>query len=476
MIHDLKMELYWRLPVYFQERALSLYAGKLNRTYYGSEYAKFKEWLQGWQDWSPSFIEEWKNERLQYIVSLAAKQVPYYQKAYKDRSWEKVRSENDLHLLPVVEKQSMRQNEHAFLVEGKDPGALWMEKTSGTTGTSQRIYWPMAMAQQWWAVTEVMVRYVAGVAQEMPRAMVGGRPVVRGKTRKPPYWRFNSRWNQLYLSSYHISNNTAPDYITALKRYGSQWMTGYGSSIAALAESAMEYGLPPLPLKSVIVSGDTLLNGMRSSIEKYFQCKCFDHYGQCEGIVMAMECSHGRMHMIPVLGIIEILREDGSPCSSGEVGEIVATSLLNDAMPLIRYRTGDYAAWAVQQHCLCGNQNPIIAHLEGRIDDYLVTSDGRKVGRLSTAMKRSPTIHSAQLVQEKPGHAYLLVRPGSGYKRTHAAAVKDDILERIGKFEIDIVECSEIPKTLSGKTILVVRLEERPDMKKMYAKLLSKNL
>ena len=61
---------------------------------------------------------------------------------------------------------------------------------------------------------------------------------------------------------------------------------------------------------------------------------------------MAMECPQGRIHVIPAAGILEILREDGSPCSAGEVGEIVVTGLLNDAMPLIRYRVGDYAAWA----------------------------------------------------------------------------------------------------------------------------------
>ena len=190
---------------------------------------------------------------------------------------------------------------------------------------------------------------------------------------------------------------------------------------------------------------------MRKSIETFFQCKCIDQYGQSEGVCIAQECSHGQMHVIPAAGIIEIVREDGSPCAPGEVGEVVATSLLNDAMPLIRYRMGDYAAWGVNQSCSCGNPHPIITNLEGRLDDYLLTSDGRKIGRLSTAVKRSPTIHSSQIVQDQLGHAYLLVRPGVGYQSSHAVAVKDDILERIGKFKIEIIEVAEIPKTPRGK-------------------------
>jgi phenylacetate-CoA ligase len=330
------------------------------------------------------------------------------------------------------------------------------------------------MLPQWWALVEVSVRRVAGVAQEIPRAMMGGRSIVHGCARELPYWRFNRRWRQLYLSSYHVAERTAADYVEALRYYGSEWITGYGSSISALAQYALESGIPPLRLRAAIVSGDTLLPGMRDSIEEFFGCKCYDSYGQCEGVCMAMECAAGRLHVISGAGIWEIVREDGARCEAGQVGEIVATGLLNDAMPLVRYRLGDYAAWAEEQACSCGNRQPIITHLEGRLDDYLITSDGRKIGRLSTAMKRSPSIHSAQIVQDRPGHAYLLVRPGAGYARGDAAAVRDDILQRIGVVGLEIVEVPEIPRTARGKTALVVRLSDQPEMKSIYQELIGR--
>jgi phenylacetate-CoA ligase len=411
------------MPVRLQEAALSAYARYLESIYYGRGYEEYKQWLLTWKTWSPTAISRWRNERLHYIVETAARHVPFYRDSLRAYEWKAVQSENDLHRLPILEKQSLRQRESTFVKETVDRHSLWVQKTSGTTGTSLKIYWPKVMVPKWWAIMEVMVRYVAGVKQEMPRAMVGGRPVIPGDTQEPPFWRFNRRWNQLYCSSYHISLNSSLHYIRALKQCGSQWMTGYGSAIAALAENAAKEGIEPPQLRSVITSGDTLLSSMRASIEQYFNCKCFDHYGQSEGVAMAMECTYGRLHTIPMLGVIEILREDGTPCISGEVGEIVATSLLNDAMPLIRYRIGDYAAWAEDQSCPCGNANAIITHLEGRIDDYLITIDGRKVGRLSTAMKRCPTIHSAQIVQDCPGHAYLLIRPGEGYESAHATSI-----------------------------------------------------
>lgn len=474
MIYDWKMELYWRLPVWLQETALSLYSRKLDRLYYGNGYETWRANFDQWKNWTRCQTEAWQNRQLQSILESAATRVPYYREKWRELDWRSVRSARDLQLLPLLDKHSLRQNENAFIVEGLRPESLWLEKTSGTTGTSLRLYWPTSMVPQWRGANDFIVETTTGVTRRMPWSMIGGQPVIRGNTSCPPYWRYNRYWEQLYLSSYHISLNTASAYVEAIRRYQSEWATGYGSAIAALAESALALGLAPVPLRTVVVSGDTLLPGMRRSIERFFQCRCFDHYGQAEGVAMAMECVQGRMHVIPQVGIWEILREDGSPCEPGEVGQIAATGLLNDAMPLVRYRLGDYAAWATSQVCSCGNVQPIISNLEGRVDDYLVTQDGRKIGRLSTAMKRSPSIHSAQIVQDRPGHAYLLVRPGEGYQRSHALAICDDILERIGAFEFDIAEVSEIPKTPRGKIALVVRLSERPEMLSVYGKLLGR--
>jgi phenylacetate-CoA ligase len=468
---NLKMQLYWRLPVRIQEAVVAYHAGRLEKINFGPGFEEWKRRIENWMTRTPLAAQAWERDRLHRIIRLAAHEVPFYRSNWKGLEWQEIRSWKDLSRLPLLDKQSLRQNEEQFLVKGIDRKSLWMERTSGTTGTALRIFRPLAMQPKWWAVYEVC-RRMAGVGREVPHARIAGQPIVAGSTRRPPYWRFNRRWGNLYMSSYHISRQTAPAYIAAMRQYGVQWLEGYGSAFAALAECAMEAGLPPVPLKAAIASGDTLLPGMRNAIESYFQCKCYDHYGQSEGVAMAMECAHGRMHVIPSSGVLEIVRGDGSPCALGEVGEIAATSLLNDSMPLVRYRIGDYAAWAADEHCPCGIRTRVIERLEGRVDDYLVTADGRRIGRLSTAVKRSPAIHSAQIVQDKPGHAYLLVRPSAGYQRPHAEDVRADILERIGRFDVDIVEVEAIPKTPNGKTSLVVRIHDKPHLMAIYQPLL----
>ena len=139
MIHDWKMEIYWRLPVFLQEAALSVYARRLDRLYYGSGYKEWRQRFKSWQTWSWSDALAWQSQQLQSLIELAATRVPYYRQRWWNVDWKSVQSADDLHFLPCLEKQAIRQNEQSFIVEGLDTNSLWMEKTSGTTGTSLRL-------------------------------------------------------------------------------------------------------------------------------------------------------------------------------------------------------------------------------------------------------------------------------------------------------------------------------------------------
>ncbi|RMF90927.1 MAG: hypothetical protein D6736_05925, partial [Nitrospinota bacterium] len=78
MIYDWKMELYWRLPVFLQERLLSLYAARLDRVYYGPAYTEWRQRYETWKGWSRAEADAWQEEQLRRIITLAATRVPYY--------------------------------------------------------------------------------------------------------------------------------------------------------------------------------------------------------------------------------------------------------------------------------------------------------------------------------------------------------------------------------------------------------------
>jgi phenylacetate-CoA ligase len=470
MIYDWKMELYWRLPARLQEMAISMMARRLERAYFGPTFSATCVETANRSFRNRAELFDWQSAELQRVLQDAVQNVPYYRGCLKNL--DRVLTPADLPRLPLLRRETVRERTAEFLSERFARSELLEEKTSGTSGSPLSVWRDPDSLQRRWAVDEVRVAREIGVSRTLPRAMIGGRPIVRGNTEQPPFWRYNHRWRQLYLSSYHISPRWAKAYAEAIRGAGSVWLTGYGSAIASLAASALDQGLQPVPMKAVLVSGDTLQPGMRQSIERFFDCRCYNHYGQSEGACWILECPSGKMHVVPDFGLLEIVNDRGEPCAPGESGQMVLTGFLNRAMPLIRYCIGDVASWATDQECSCGSCCPIVENLQGRVDDYLLTADGRRIGRLSTAMKRGAGIHSAQIVQDRPGHAFLLVRPDRGYLAAHSLAVKADLLERIGIFDLEIVEVQDIPKTPAGKVKLVVRLADQPAMRRSYEKLL----
>ena len=270
------MELYWRLPVPIQEAALSAYGWHLDRLYYGPEFDAFYRLLEQTARWSAEELSAWQAERLREMLRVAVERVPYYREAYRGSG----RCVGPRRRRPGAASRSSSPASAAeregVSRRASRPRRLYATKTSGTTGTSLTIYWPKDALQRNKAVLERRVHEAGGVSRRIPRAMMGGRPIMPGRQTRPPFWRRNWYWRQLYLSSYHVSKATASAYAEAIRSSRVGWVTGYGSAIAALAENATEAGERPVPLQAAIVSGDTLQPGMRASIEQFFGCRCFD--------------------------------------------------------------------------------------------------------------------------------------------------------------------------------------------------------
>src|SRR5262252_7035160 len=104
------MEAYWRLPVFVQNLALSAYGRRLDRLYYGGEFARSLEAIRARRWDSAREIEIWQMEQLRRILASAAAHVPHYRRlGPPDASSFQVVA--DLERLPVLERQAVRQHE-----------------------------------------------------------------------------------------------------------------------------------------------------------------------------------------------------------------------------------------------------------------------------------------------------------------------------------------------------------------------------
>jgi len=124
----------------------------------------------------------------------------------------------------------------------------------------------------------------------------------------------------------------------------------------------------PSPVKSVLLSTDYVPQSVLDEIRRVWNCRVYQHYGMTEmGLGCALECdAHQGYHLREADLLLEVIDPiSGTPLAPGVEGEVVFTTLTRKAMPLIRYRTGDRAAW-LENPCDCGSIMRRLGKIQGR--------------------------------------------------------------------------------------------------------------
>jgi phenylacetate-CoA ligase len=158
-----------------------------------------------------------------------------------------------------------------------------------------------------------------------------------------------------------------------------------------------------------------------------------DVYGTSETKEIAWECESGSRHVSSDVVHVEILDAQGEAVPQGTEGEIVATVLVNRAMPLVRYRTGDRGS-LLSITCPCGRSTPLLGIVSGREADTLELPDGttRSPYALTMALERIAGLAQYQIVQpERDLLRVNAVADGSAI----ASALTSDIVDAL-RFEI----------------------------------------
>jgi phenylacetate-coenzyme A ligase PaaK-like adenylate-forming protein len=142
--------------------------------------------------------------------------------------------------------------------------------------------------------------------------------------------------------------------LAAMRSSGATSIVGGPKEVARLARSSPEAGAA---VRTVLLSTEYVSDGDRSDIERLWGCRVFEHYGSTEcGLGGAVSC-HVRQGYHPREAdlIFEIIHlEKGEAAPDGEWGEVVFTTVTREAMPFIRYRTGDVSRW-IPGPCGCGS-------------------------------------------------------------------------------------------------------------------------
>lgn len=326
---------------------------------------------------------------------------------YKDYP-EKLESLSELQNLPFTTPADLSANPGKFLLTSQsEVSRVISGATSGTTGPAKRVFYTAVDTEH------TVGFFAAGISEMLSQGekcliafpftgpfglgdliaqaveRLGAIPVRAG---------FGQTWGELT----DLVWETRPE-------------TYIGFPVPLLSLIRM-YG-EDFPIQRALVSGDACPKGVMDELEKALGSRIYPHYGSREcGLGGAVTCeAFEGMHLRENHIIPEIIDEAGNVLPEGEYGELVITTIGADAMPLIRYRTGDFTR--ILPPCPCGG-------VTKRLDTV-----SRREGNVSMEEMDSLLFGLPGLVDYRAClRENLVVEAG-----TREAGVEQELLERIGQ-------------------------------------------
>ncbi len=370
---------------------------------------------------------------------------------YSSGQWAEALSRGDatqLSAWPILDRATVRARGSELLARGLRPGTFY-RSSSASTGEPLRIAWnPHGGAWGWANEYRVMLWY-------------GVQPGVRtllmwGSEHRLQDWVRNTRgFLTTALSPQRLEE--AAQYVLH-RRPG--LVMGLPSALVLLARY-IRTNYPDAPEQLVPfakLGGEQIFPFQRDELQRHFGARTVEFYGCTEVGPIAAQCPAGSMHLLSDNSYIEICR-DGEPVPDGEFGDIVATSLSNRAMPLVRCRIGDSGAISPDP-CSCGRPYPVLASLIGRAADLFMAADGTKIhgSQLGVGLQKllasTPlgVIRQVLFQQIDPLHWKVLVESGGGFDAPLAAQLTELVRSNFGRqCDVEIERVSVVPREPSGK-------------------------
>jgi len=413
-------------------------------------------------------------ERLRASVAWARARVPFYRDALASaRVPDDAVDLDRLDALPFTVKDHLRQHYPFGLFAVPREDVVRIHASSGTRGKPTVVGYTRNDLRIW---REVMARALAAAGAE-PGQLI---QIAYGYGLFTGGLGFHDGAEHMGLTVVPASSGNTLRQILLLQDFRPHGLACTPSFALHIGESMLEQGLDPrkVGLSYGLFGAEPWTDAMRAQLETLWGCAAVDFYGLSEmiGPGVATECVEARdgLHLNEDHFLPEIVDpRTGAPLPDGREGELVLTSLTKEALPLLRYRTGDVTRLDPAP-CRCGRTTVRMARIKGRTDDMLIIK-GVNVypSQLEAALLGVPELapHYQLLVDRRSGFPTLavhvepaehVVREWGGFEAARpevtalCARVAAQLRGHLGlNPEIAVVAPKTIPRS-EGKAVRVV--------------------
>ncbi len=330
--------------------------------------------------WNPA-IEQMKRSELKELQLAKLKQnvkyvydnVSFYRKKMDELKVkpEDIKSLEDIRKLPFTKKSDLRDNYPFGLFATPMKKVVRIHASSGTTGKSTVVGYTRRDIENW-AEMVARIASAAGVTEDDIAQIAFGYGLFTGG------FGLHYGLEKIGVTIVPASSGNTKRQVQLMQDFGATVLVCTPSYALHIADVVKECGLNPkkdLKLKFGLFGAEPWSESIRKEIEKNLNIIATDNYGMSEliGPGVAGEClEKNGMHINEDFFFVEVINpETGEWVKEGEKGELVITPLEKEALPLLRYRTGDLSK-VCYEPCKCGRTTGRIMKIMGRTDDMLI--------------------------------------------------------------------------------------------------------
>ena len=405
---------------------------------------------------SQEAIMDDQNRKLRRMIEFCYNHVPFYRQRFKEANLvpSDIKTVKDLEKLPPTTKNDLLRNKVSSFPQGVNV-RHYVRTTGGTTGDplTYRIshedrFLSGALLYRGWSGggyhlgDKVLTLAGSSLIEDLKST---ARVRVTELTR-----------NIRFASAFKMNPRNLLSYVGMMNSWKPSFLRGYPSALYEFARFIESHDLSIPETSAILVTSEKLYQEVRETLQRVFRARVFDGYGANDGGIGAYEYECGKMHIDTERSILEVVDENNEQIASGE-GHVLATSLANFAMPVLRYDMGDEVVLS-DELCSCGRGSPVLKEVIGRTVAVLVMPDGTRVHGWffqHVFFRVGEQVKKYRVVQETKDRIEIDIVPGSSFGEHTIESIRELVSHTCNDWILNFHIVESIPKTKSGKAIYI---------------------
>jgi phenylacetate-CoA ligase len=352
--------------------------------------------------------------------------------------------------LPLLTKDRIQKSLGEF---DKNNSSKFYVTTGGVTGKPGKFYQSNNI---WFKELAFVYNYFEGFGYNPTKIKASFRGGDFSDLKKNRYWLYNPNYNEFHFSPFHLNQKTVECYVSKLNKLKPKYFHGYPSVFITLAKLMVKQNLKlDYTPSTIFLISEGFTERDIDFLRVFFKCEVSSFYGHSERLVFAPADKELKSYTPNlVYGYFELIDKNGNVIRENNIdGEIVGTSYDNLAMPLIRYRTGDYTSYI-------DFKTKTFAPITGKWGQMsLVGLDNEEITLTSLNLhsEELDNILKVQFVQKEKGKVTMFLIFQKNTKKNDLNLIEKLLTERVGStVNFKAVECVKFKLNSRGKAPLII--------------------